>query len=99
MGNVYLEDGLRMARCRVNERKRKELEEKRRQDCTDAIVEFVSALFSQLKSTGCATRSSRLKNSSVVFGGLNVSPRDYGGAIAGKAFRTQFHRRENSNKV
>lgn len=99
MGNVYLEDGLRMARCRVNERKRKELEKKRRQDCIDAIIEFASVLFPQLKSTGCGTRSSRLKNSSVVFGGLNVSPKDYAGAIAGKAFRTQFHRRENCNKV
>ena len=99
MSNVYLEDALRMARSRVNERKRKELKKKKQKDSIAAIIDFTSTLFSQLESSGYGTHSDRLKNSSVAIDGLSLSPKDYGGVIAGKAFRTQFPRRENSNKV
>ena len=83
MSNLYLEDGLRMASCRVKERRKQEMKRLKHNESIDAIVDFASNLFKVLDTSGISTIAPKSKSPSQAFKGLVTSPKDYNGVIAG----------------
>ena len=90
MSNLYLEDGLRMASCRVKERRKKEMKRLKHNESIDAIVDFASNLFKVLDGSGISTLAPKPKTSTVAFKSFAASPKDYNGVIAGNMFRAHF---------
>lgn len=90
MSNLYLEDGLRMASCRVKERRKKEMKRLKHNESIDAIVDFASNLFKVLDGSGISTLAPKPKTSTAAFKSFVTSPKDYNGVIAGNMFRAHF---------
>jgi hypothetical protein len=90
MSNSYLDYGLRMASCRVRERKKKEMKRLKHNESIDAIVDFASNLFKVLDGSGISILAPKPKTSSAAFKSFVTSPKDYNGVIAGNMFRAHF---------
>ena len=102
MGNVYIEEGLRKAKRRVDDRIRKELKAMKHKENVSAFVDFASNLFTVLGSSGVSSLVPKNKASAATYKNFKTPPRDYNGVVAGNMFRAYFspaQRGLNSNNV
>lgn len=102
MGNVYIDEGLRRAKQRVDERIRRERKATKQKQNVAAFVDFASNLFTSPGSSATGTLFPKSKVSSAAFNSFITFPKDYNGVVAGNMFRVRFpsaQRGTNSNNV
>ena len=90
MGNAYIEDGLRMAQHRVDDRLRKEMKAMKRKENLTAFANFATNLFTVLDGSRISTLAPKAKATSAAFKSFKTSPKDYNGVIAGSLFGARF---------
>ena len=90
MGNAYIEEGLRRAQHRVDDRLRKELKAMKQKENVEAFVGFASNLFNVLDGSRISTMAPKAKATSAAFKSFKSAPKDYNGVIAGNMFGVRF---------